>query len=337
MWVSRPVEITVGDGDLYGVTRPPLGSDRVFYRLLSDAGAAHAGIALYPTLLLRPYGARLDLTLKNGTSGPIDRRIKPRGGIVIVRDSKSGVTMLPCDDDGAREPYWGSTIGGAPMLAPGDAAANDSAYLDGRHLRPGRTYTVLAAATFDRETDHVNGTTTVVAPPIGFREAEPYINANHAPAPLNGAGHLPAPLVEQTPEKQWKLLSRFSGRAFGGLLLKAALKGTDSITVELRNQTRESSKIVRWNGESEYDIILRDCAGRFMPMTEKGKRFFNRGKFLDIRWLKAGQSTVETFSLCGLFETRVPGDYTALISLPVFGQVDAVLTAAPITVNVPKK
>ncbi len=38
-----------------------------------------------------------------------------------------------------------------------------------------------------------------------------------------------------------------------------------------------------------------------------------------------------------LFDMKAPGEYTVLVSLPVIGDVDAVLTTAPVKVRVDAK
>ena len=51
---------------------------------------------------------------------------------------------------------------------------------------------------------------------------------------------------------------------------------------------------------------------------------------LEIRDLKPGEAIAASLPLTDLFDMQTPGEYTLLVSLPVIGDVDAVLTAAPI-------
>jgi hypothetical protein len=51
--------------------------------------------------------------------------------------------------------------------------------------------------------------------------------------------------------------------------------------------------------------------------------------------LKPGEAIEATLPLSEFFDFKARGDYTALVSLPVLGDVDAVLTAAPINIHVP--
>jgi len=50
--------------------------------------------------------------------------------------------------------------------------------------------------------------------------------------------------------------------------------------------------------------------------------------------LKPEERIEATLPIHDLFEMKAPGDYTVLASLPVVGEVDAVLTAAPVKVRI---
>ena len=72
-------------------------------------------------------------------------------------------------------------------------------------------------------------------------------------------------------------------------------------------------------------------------MTEKGKTFFGGGSAIDTRQLKPKETIDQSIPLVGLFDMKTPGEYTVLASLPVVGDVDAVLTAAPVKIRVDRK
>ena len=88
-------------------------------------------------------------------------------------------------------------------------------------------------------------------------------------------------------------------------------------------------------GESDYEVLVRDPAGKPAGLTEQGKRFFAGGSLLDIRELKPGGTVEATLPLGSLFSVKTPGQYKVLVSLPIVGDVDAVLTAAPVEVQLP--
>ena len=110
-----------------------------------------------------------------------------------------------------------------------------------------------------------------------------------------------------------------------------------SLKVSLHNRSKEPILIKKWKGESDYELLVRDPAGKPVAMTEKGKKFFACGQMLDIRDLKPGEAITATLPLGELFDFdfKAPGQYTILASLPVLGDVDAVLTASPLKVRIP--
>ena len=56
---------------------------------------------------------------------------------------------------------------------------------------------------------------------------------------------------------------------------------------------------------------------------------------MDIRKLKPGEAIRASMPLAELFAIQAPGEYTVLVSLPVIGNVDAVLTAKLVKIRVP--
>ena len=80
-------------------------------------------------------------------------------------------------------------------------------------------------------------------------------------------------------------------------------------------------------------MLIRDSTGKPVGLTEKGKKFFAGGKLLDIRDLKPDAAVEATLPLESLFAVKPSGEYEVLISLPVLGDVDAILIAAPVKVR----
>ena len=63
-----------------------------------------------------------------------------------------------------------------------------------------------------------------------------------------------------------------------------------ALKVTLRNNAKTQIRVATWSGEAQFAILVRDSRGRQVPMTEKGKRLFQTGGYLDVRWLAAGQT-----------------------------------------------
>ena len=106
------------------------------------------------------------------------------------------------------------------------------------------------------------------------------------------------------------------------------------LNVALRNASKEPILVKKWKGDSDFELLVRDAFGNSAPMTEKGKNFFGGGTLLEIRALKPGEAITASLPLTELFDMTAPGEYTVLASLPVIGDVDAVLTAAPVKIRV---
>jgi hypothetical protein len=300
---------------------------------MRTAGEPCSDIALESKLELKNWVPWLTVRMKNCASHPIRRNVRERNGIVLIRDaSGSHVPRYgdkPCG-------LQGGTYSGGRELSPGEAAADGACDLsDEYHLCPGHRYTVLAAVTFDHGEPQDQGNLLVVAKPMSFTAPEPYIRFDRPPESMEATvASDPPHRLWLTPEEQWRSQSRFAGKQFGGLILESlAGKGAD-LKVALRNTTNERMLLARWNSESKYEILVRDAAGRLVPVTEKGKSFFGSGKILDFQILKPREAIEASFPIGELFDMRFPGDYTILASVPVIGDVDAVLTAAPVKVRI---
>ncbi|MGA2030785.1 MAG: hypothetical protein ABSG68_00885 [Thermoguttaceae bacterium] len=131
-------------------------------------------------------------------------------------------------------------------------------------------------------------------------------------------------------------IRQFAGKPFGSLLLRATAKNPPDLNIQLVNYGKEPVVVAKWKGDSEYLVRVSDGEGKDVPMTDRGKKFFGHGELLDIRTLQPDEAIEATLPISELFDMRAPGEYTVLTSLPVVGDVDAVLTAAPITIRIPE-
>ena len=129
-------------------------------------------------------------------------------------------------------------------------------------------------------------------------------------------------------------MSRFAGKPFEGLQLNASVDDSLRLNISLTNVAGEAIAITKWKGDSDYEIRVRGPNGKPVSLTEHGKEFFARRRILDVRHLNPGKSITAAIPIGELFVMRDPGEYTLLASLPVIGDVDAVLTAKPLKIRV---
>jgi hypothetical protein len=136
-------------------------------------------------------------------------------------------------------------------------------------------------------------------------------------------------------DQQFEQAGRFAGKPFDGLVLEASLGKPAEIKIVLRNCAGKEILVTKWKGDSDYEVLIRGPAGKLVELTEKGRKFFQSGELLDIRTMKPKETIHSSLSLAQLFAIQAPGEYTVLVSLPVIGDVDAVLTATPVKLRVP--
>ena len=148
----------------------------------------------------------------------------------------------------------------------------------------------------------------------------------------------PSEIPKQRPSlRDWVVLRRFAGKAFGDLFLTASEAKRSELKVSLVNQGKRSIIVKKWEGSAGYDVQVRSADGKPVPLSEKGKTVFQGGASLDIRELKPQEKIEQSMPINELFDMKAPGEYTVLVSLPVIGDVDAVLTTAPVKVRVDAK
>jgi hypothetical protein len=102
----------------------------------------------------------------------------------------------------------------------------------------------------------------------------------------------------------------------------------------LQNKSDKPILVKKWKGNWDYEVLVRDPGGKPVPLTSNGKKFFESGELLDVRELNPGEAIHANLPVTELFAMQAPGEYTALVSLPVMGSVDAVLTAAPVKIRI---
>ena len=332
-WVASPVQIRVPEPEVAGVNRPPYGSARMWERLATMAQTPRTDMVLQTTIRPQEDAIYLMMNLENLTKDVIRLDVgRGEREIVLVRD-KNG-TCLPTNEN-AREiiPSWWF-MGGPDVLFPRRFVATDqhphSSVANASYplqmvfpLRRGATYTVLTAVNLTLGDDFIKRpyhsvdfadakdfSALTVAKPVTF--TVPGIESDATNTKMASASVAPSasPTPPLTFDEQWKESIRFAGKPFEGLLLAASVGKPSELTITLHNRSSKSILVKKWKGESDYEILIRDPAGKPVPLTEKGKMFFQSGNLLDIRALKPGEAVHATLPLSEFFAMQAPGDYS---------------------------
>jgi hypothetical protein len=332
-WVAAPVAVDVPPVEIPGSTRPRYGSNEFWARLATLANPRRAELTLESTISGDEY-ADLRMELVNRSGRRIQAHFEKGDETILIRDRR-GNPVLANESSKAYAPGWsfrGEDTWGVLHPrggdAPDDSGATGSYRLSGQYpLRAGNDYQLLCAVSL-RE-----GNALVVAAPLAFRAPIPY--RHEAERPENGPSNPKAlPTAPEAKGARWREYERFAGKTYEGLALQAHATQSLQLDVELRNASKEPILVKKWKGDSDFELLVRDAFGNSAPMTEKGKNFFGGGTLLEIRALKPGEAITASLPLTELFDMTAPGEYTVLASLPVIGDVDAVLTAAPVKIRV---
>ncbi len=95
--------------------------------------------------------------------------------------------------------------------------------------------------------------------------------------------------------------------------------------------------VKKWDSGAGFAVLVRDQSGAEVRLSEAGRKYFQAGKGLQIALLKPSEAIEQSIPLADLFDMKTTGEYTVLASVPVVGDVDAVLTAAPLKVRIDRK
>ncbi len=345
------MNIKVPKPQVAGVDRPPYASDRMWDRLLRTAGLPRSGLKLRTIINFFPAGS-VNMCLEAKAPGrdeaPPNLNINVCS-VILIRDSR-GAPVLTNRNDGCLESI---ALGYSSVITPSSGV--DQAWYTtfpypnnlslSYHLLPGERYTLLAATSVNHNHtgDPVPAEALLVAPPVRFvapsEDAMPKDNVLLSgrwamPEEQSPLAIPPAPRPTLNAEQQWAVFSRFAGKPLNGVVLEASTPKPGKLLVTLRNRGKERIWIEKWSGQSDYEILIRNPQGRLVRLTDKGKKFFRTFETLDAQFLDEGETIKATLPIGELFDMHAPGDYTVLASLPVLGNLDAILTAAPVRVHV---
>ena len=349
--VSPPIKIRVPQLPLAGLTRPLYGSDELWPKIIARASVRDPILAseckiVHSNRPFEPDGVP-QITLRKRSGEPFGPELASAETTVFVRDCRgkpiSPVAFKdPADEydtwsgaaERARAKRWMDTTLFQPLDRQVKSPAGSKTIVTfprfpHRYLVvPGEPYTIAVAV-------HLRGDhpAFVVVGPLTY---VPSYDADFRASRRDSHDLLPNPIVKPAPpiHTQWESLIRFAGKPFHDLLLTASEDKRGALNVSLINQGRESLLIKNWEGIAGYDIQVRDAGGKPAPLTEKGKALLQGGTALDARELKPQGKIEAVMPITDLFDMKARGEYTVLASLPVIGEVDAVLTAAPIKIQV---
>ena len=363
------------DLEIVGVNRPPYGSVKMWQRLTALAAAPRTDLVLKSEVKVNGNSVGLSMHLERPEQKPVgnppvgDGRLTatnssphseddPNGSLWYWADQlhlacdSRGTPVIP-DETGRRHAgYGGFSYPGNHPEAGRDYHSLSAIY----PLQPGCRYTIISAVNLmdlkklDLPPRLASG--VVVAKPVQFSMPEGdfsptpggiFIGHDNretpkpkpSPAPCPEPGNAATTTAPLTFDQRWEQAHRFAGKPFAGLRLEALVGKMAAFKVILRNCSDKEILVKKWKGESDYEVLVRDPTGKSASLTEKGKRFFAGGNLLDIRELKPGDAVEATLPLGSLFLAKTPGEYEVIISLPIVGDVDAVLTAAPVKVQLP--
>jgi hypothetical protein len=325
--VSSPLKIRVPQLSIAGLTRPFYGSDELWPKLVARASIPD------PTLSCEIIGPAdawdiIRIAVGNRSGHVFGPELASAETTVLVRDSR-GKPMFPIvagDDDGQVIERLDAT--GFEPAHSKDAVAMPR-FPRRYPIIPREPYTMLAAVRL-----RGNPTAFAVAEPRTFVRS---VSDEFGVESISDGNGRPAHAVPKpTPSNRgnWDYLLRFAGKPFGDLQLTAEQPNPDALKVSLVNLGKKSIIVKKWEGIAGYDVQVRSAEGKPLPLTEKGKVQFQGGGALDTCDLMPQHKIEETIPIRDLFEMQSPGVYSVLVSLPVVGEVDAVLTAAPVKIHI---
>ena len=370
-WASNLVRFRAPERPIPGVTRPRYGSDRMWPKLMALAASPRTDVVARAHVRLGEDSVDLRVRLENHSDTWLRAPLAATCGIdreiLLVRDG-DGAMIPPNSNAGQIFGSWAFSTSPGILHAPVKDPSQDRSVLEGTyplhllyHLEPASRYTVMAGYAFKGDVDalvltnpvtftaplepNVRGPREDDPPPGVFSGAElaevewPPVAKPRAPAPAGAGASVERDAAASG--ETWQQFSRFAGKPFEGMALSARSTTTEAAAGEpIRldvslNNVGDTRKLVKtWHGDSGFDILVRDAADKPVPLTEKGKAFFESRTILDVRYLRPGEAMGGSLRLDELFAIQAPGEYTILASLPVLGDADAVYTAAPIKLRI---
>jgi hypothetical protein len=340
--VSAPLAFRMPELEIAGVNRPRYGSAILWNRLASLGSEA-----------VSPDGSRRTIEPTDLAMGGLSFELRSRAGnhqsgrhvdmetTLLVRDAE-GKPVAPMENERglpkSRELYntpvqMGS---GNSRLREDAGPVFVSRDLNGYPVVVGQQYTVLAAFDFkDKKTRTIVAPPLTVTPQPSWRAAIATVEKRTGDgARSQGAAALHGGSLSVG---HWESLAPFADKAFEGLILKAFDAKGGGLKVVLTNCADRPLIVKKWELGSGFGVLVRDQSGAEVRLSEAGRKYFQAGKSLQMALLKPRETIEQFIPITELFDMKTPGEYIVLASLPVIGDVDAVLTAAPVRIRVDQK
>jgi hypothetical protein len=346
--VSPPIRIRVPQLAVPGVTRPLFGSDVLWKKLAARASIRDAVVGVECKIAhsdqpLMPDGDP-QISLWNRSGGVFGRELATAQATVLVRDT-AGKPVFPIRVEGPRAKIDGSDA--TPFEVAWEPSTTAKRYMVEAYplfgcefpinlgrlspypIIPGMPYTILAAVRLGGE-----HSSFVVAEPLTFvpKTGSDFRKVASGDDSRAEAGTTSVPARDATLD--WDLLNRFAGRPFDDLVMNASEDKPGELKLSLLNKGIRPIVVKKWDGAAGYDVQVRNAASRLVALTEMGKRRFGGGSFLKSHELRPNDKIEVNLPISDLFDMKGEGEYTILASLPVVGDVDAVLTAAPVKMRI---
>jgi hypothetical protein len=343
--VSAPIRVRSPKLMIAGVTRPLYGSDVLWAKLVARASGVNplivGGFKMAQTDSNFEYG-QPQIALRNVSGAAFGPEATSAETTVLVRDGR-GRPILPVtasDPDDAIDKMW---PGWAERLKEkrrtdtfpfhrigGSTVIETVPRFPGRFpILPGQPYSIIVAVRFRGE----NSSSAVVGPITYVPRS---ICDFRVPKEVGSPRILANPefKVPLSLEGQRDSLMLFAGRPFRDLLLTAIEGKPGELNVSLVNHGKQSIVVKKWQGLAGFDVQLRDSDGKKVILTEKGKATIEGGTTIDSYDIEPRKAIDLTVSVPDLFAVKRGAEYSVLVSVPIVGEVDAVLTAAPLKIRI---
>jgi hypothetical protein len=335
--ISKPLTIHVPELQIEGVTRPLHGSDELWPKLVAQVRRRNVSIAIDFTtedgdnamlLFKEPR-----IILRNRPQEKSSGEWSSTEVTVLVRDRRGKpVLPIPLEDNHDEE-----VLKAFPAAADILKTAQRSDATDFRPVRA-RSKDAFAFLKFPRSYPTIprEPYSIIVAVRL-FGNSPAFVTAGpltYVPTARCDKPSKPNAPVASNVDVSWQALTRFAGKRFSGLALTATNDKPGSVTVSLKNNSKRFLRVRRWEGISGYVALARTADGKSVPLSKAQNERFEAGPGLKVVELKPQEVDAETVAVADLFDAPAPGEYTLLVSLPVIGDVDSILTADPIKVRV---
>ena len=316
--------------------------------LLCKAGQNKRGLVLEARLMINRPAKPPDLMLHVRNLGVQPVRIEEGAGeqppIVLIRDESSKSVPVTKTGEEFHAPRL-FAIGSSWTITvwPGDFRESGLIPLDAHFVlsKPG-TYTVLAI----KSVVGIDG--YVVAKPVTFTIPPTSVSDGSHSSSYVAAGDVQNHSEKQgrSSEEKWSRLAAIAGLPKYGYVLEADISPVtpDAIhlvasLIHIIGPTDINLDPSHASVATEYCVLVRDSAGRFIEVNESARNASaadKRSVRRDLLRLGPGTLSGVLIPLARWFDMISPGEYTVLVSLPTHRDTEPLWVAKPVKVKVGK-